>query len=76
MSSGHQRWGPPLDLARASAAGGKQGTLMVPRDRQAVLKEARRAANRASNSVVLVLMTATSAVALLDLYLLATGLPR
>jgi len=76
MSSGRPRWAPPLDLARASATGAKQGALMVPRDHQAVLKGARRAANRVSNSVVLALMTATSAVALLDLYLLATGLPR
>jgi len=35
-----------------------------------------RAPSRASNFIVLMLMVATSAVALLDLYLLGSGLPR
>ena len=35
-----------------------------------------RNVNRASNFIVLVLMAATTVVAVLDLYLLGSGLPR
>ncbi|HMK98468.1 MAG TPA: hypothetical protein VK425_13030 [Acidimicrobiales bacterium] len=66
-------WDLPGHLASASASGARSGTLAAGPDRQATL---RRATNRVSNSIVLALMVATSGVALFDLYLLASQLPR
>jgi len=76
MSQARREWELSQYLAGTPASGARSGTSAGARDRQATLKEVRRLTNRVSNSIVLALMVVTSGVALFDLYLLATELPR
>ncbi|HTV11605.1 MAG TPA: hypothetical protein VME20_07050 [Acidimicrobiales bacterium] len=76
MSRGPRDWELAGGFARTSSRASGTGTPPGRRDRERALKQTRLVASRVSNSIVLALMAAVSGVALFDLYLLATWLPR